>query len=74
MPFQAQSFLFIALSWYEGSTTQEVIVQGVQQGSSPKGSLQRKHRYDAPYIIVLYSYFSHKGLISQCVYLQAPDF
>ena len=33
-----------AISWYEGIAIQEVIVQGIRQGTSASGSLERKHR------------------------------
>lgn len=45
MPFQVSLLFFpVAISWYERMGMQEVIVQGVQQGVSVKGTL---HRYNA---------------------------
>ena len=34
-----------AISWYEGIAIQEVIVQGVRQGTSARGPLERKQRW-----------------------------
>ena len=38
------SLCVAAISWYDGTEMQEVIVQGIRQGISAKDPLERKHR------------------------------